>query len=666
MDQAWLLPAFPAAAFVVLALFHRYLPRQGDWLAIIAVVATFVCMLLVAADLFQQLPAPAHDLENNLSGFDWIEIEDIDFLLRIGFRVDQLTMVMLAVVALVGMLVQIYSTGYMSHTDARGHKHYEPRYGWYYAVLSLFIAAMLALVLADNFLLLYITWEGVGVCSYLLIGHYWERRSAAEAAKKAFVTTRFGDVLLLIGIVMLWREANTFDMSEIFAMAEEGDFDKTYLTVATLFLFGGAAGKSAQFPFHVWLPDAMEGPTPVSALIHAATMVVAGVYLVARIMPLFEHSYEIAGYTVVAIGLITTFMSVFMGLVMTDIKRVVAYSTLNSLGLMMVALGLGVPGVGPAMLYLFCHAFFKALLFLGCGSVIHATESQEVETLGGLSSRMPITSRTFLIGALSMAGLAPLSGFFAKDEILVAADHESLLVLVLLCITLPITAMYMMRLYLLTFTGEPRWQHAHALSATAGAGDTHHDDAAHHEPHESPAVMSWPLLLLAALSVVAGFIVFDAVGEALGLGSGFLGAVEHVFEEELHSFHFDWTLAIISTLLVGAGLAGAWYVWAAKSGAPAREVAARYPFFFNLFRNKFYVDDFYQWCIDRLVLGLARLIAYFDRNVVNDTGVDGPGQATGLVAWVLKFHQTGKAPNYALAMALGVVVFAIVGFAVKG
>ena len=254
-------------------------------------------------------------------------------------------------------------------------------------MLSLFIAAMLTLVLADNFLLLYVAWEGVGICSFLLIGHYFERRSAAEAAKKAFITTRFGDVFLLIGIILLWREAGTFDMQTIFHMAEEGDFDKWYLTMATLFLFGGAMGKSAQFPFHVWLPDAMEGPTPVSALIHAATMVVAGVYLVARVMPLFEARLTGTLYFVVAIGMITTFLSVCMGLVMTDIKRVVAYSTLNSLGLMMVALGFGEAGVAPAMLYLFAHAFFKALLFLGCGSVIHATENQEVEHLGGLRRR---------------------------------------------------------------------------------------------------------------------------------------------------------------------------------------------------------------------------------------------------------------------------------------
>ena len=638
MDQAWLLPAFPAGALVILSLFHNYLPRKGDFVAISAIIASFIAMLMVAADLFEQLPAAASGLVGTNSGFDWIKIEDMDFIMRIGFHVDQLAMVMLAVVTFVGMLVQIYSLGYMKG---------EIRYGWYFAVISLFIASMLTLVLADNFLLLYITWEGVGVCSYLLIGHYWERRTAAEAAKKAFITTRFGDVFLLIGIVMLWREAGTFDMSEIFHMAEEGGFDQTYLTVATLLLFGGAAGKSAQFPFHVWLPDAMEGPTPVSALIHAATMVVAGVYLVARIMPLFEASYDGALYVVLALGMITTFLSVFMGLVMSDIKRVVAYSTLNSLGLMMVALGFGEAGVGPAMLYLFCHAFFKACLFLSCGSIIHATEKQEVEYLGGLAPKMPWTSKAFLVGSMAMAGLVPLSGFFAKDEILVAASDFSIPVLVLICATLPITAMYMVRLYLLTFTGQPKDHHAYEHA------------------HEMGPNMTGPVLLLAALALVAGFVVFEPVGEALGLGSGFLAAVEYVLEEHPHEFEFDWTLAIISTALVGAGLAGGLYAWRGEA-EPAKAAAARYPFLYALFRNKFYIDDFYQWCINNLILGLARLVAFFDRNVVNDTGVNGPGEVTGFLAWVGKYSQTGKLPNYALAMIVGVAVLAIVGFSVKG
>ncbi len=638
MEQAWLLPAIPAAAFVIIALFHNYLPRKGDFVGVAAVIAAFVCFIFVAADLFGQLPASAADLVNNNSGFEWMKIPAVDFSLRIGFHVDQITVVMLCVVSFVGMLVQIYSLGYMKG---------ERRYGWYYAVLCLFIASMLTLVLADNFLLLYITWEGVGICSFLLIGHYWERRSAAEAAKKAFITTRFGDVFMLIGIILLWREAGTFDMSKIFEMAEHGGFDKAYLTMATLFLFGGAAGKSAQFPFHVWLPDAMEGPTPVSALIHAATMVVAGVYLVARAMPLFEASYDGALYFVVAIGMITTFLSIFMGLVATDIKRVVAYSTLNSLGLMMVALGFGEAGVGPAMLYLFTHAFFKACLFLCCGSVIHATEKQEVGELGGLGAKMPITRTAFLIGSMAMAGLVPLSGFFAKDEILVAAKDFSPVVLVLLALTLPITAMYMLRVYMLTFTGQPRDHHAYEHA------------------HESPPVMSWPLVLLAGLALVSGFVVLDAVGKALGIGSGLIGAIENVLVEETPHFHFDWPIAIVSSLLVAGGLAAGMRIWSGDA-EPAKQAAAKFPSLYRLFLRRFYIDDFYQWAINNVVLGFARVIAFFDRNVVNDTGVNGAGDVANGAGFLLKFQQTGKLPNYALAMVLGVVVIAIVGYSVKG
>jgi NADH-quinone oxidoreductase subunit L len=330
------------------------------------------------------------------------------------------------------------------------------------------------------------------------------------------------------------------------------------------------------------------------------------------------------------------------------------------------------------MLYLFCHAFFKALLFLGAGSVIHGTERQDVRELGGLTAHMPITSRTFFIGAMCMAGVIPLSGFFAKDEILVAAVDYGLLPLVLLLLTLPITAMYMLRVYLLTFTGEARWLHVPAGSAQladaaahAGAADHEepaHEDPAHHaahEPHESPPIMSWPLLLLAALAVVAGFIVFDPVGEAIGLGSGFLGAVENALVPDLHHFEFDVPIAVLSTALVLLGLGVGMYAWSGEA-EPAKKAAASFPFFYRLFRNKFYIDDFYQWCINYIVLGLAKVIAFFDRAVVNDTGVNGSGQLTSALGWVLKFQQTGKLPNYALAMILGVAVIAIVGFSVRG
>jgi NADH-quinone oxidoreductase subunit L len=376
-------------------------------------------------------------------------------------------------------------------------------------------------------------------------------------------------------------------------------------------------------------------------------MVVAGVYLTARVMPLFEASYDGALYFVLAVGLITTFLSVFMGVVMNDIKRVVAYSTLNSLGLMMVALGFGEAGVGAAMLYLFCHAFFKALLFLGCGSVIHGTEKQEVEYFGALHNKMPVTSWTFLIGSMAMAGVIPLSGFWAKDEILVQAQDYNVGILVLILITLPITAMYMLRVYMLTFRGASRDHHVH-------------DHA-----HEQGPIMTGPLVLLATITLVAGLVVFGFVGDIFGWGTGFLETVEYVLTDHPHEFEFDVPMAIISTVLVAGGLGAALYAWSGDM-APSKAATAKFPFLYSLFRNKFYIDDFYQWTINNVVLGWARIVATFDRVVVNDTGIDGPGQFASITGWVLKYTQTGKLPNYALAMALGVVVLAIVGFSVKG
>jgi NADH-quinone oxidoreductase subunit L len=635
MEQAWLLPAIPAGAFVVLLLFGKYLPRRGDWLAIGAIVASFVIFFPVLIDLLDKLDRPDFP-ELARSGTDWVKFPvpgAPDFQLRLGFFVDQLAIVMLAVVTFVGSMIFIYSTGYMKG---------DPRYGWYFAAMSLFTAAMLTLVLADNLLLLYAAWEGVGFCSYLLIGFWHERRSAAEAAKKAFITTRIGDVGLLIGILLLWREADTFDISQIFKFAQNGGYSSEYLTTAVLFLFAGAVGKSAQFPLHVWLPDAMEGPTPVSALIHAATMVVAGVYLVARMMPLFLEADPVALNVVTALGLTTVMMSATMGLVATDIKRVIAYSTINSLGLMMVALGSG--SVTAAMLYLFAHGFFKALLFLSAGSVIHATERQEVGELGGLARRMPVTATVFGLGALSMAGLVPLSGFWAKDEILnVAGDHQNFVVYGFMMLSVFITALYMMRVVILTFLGQPR------------------DREAVGHAHDAPLVMTLPLVVLAALTVVAGFVSFDGVGDALGFPGGF---GKFVFVGEAEAFHFPWDVAILSTVAAVAGLSAAFYFW---SGAaePARRAADALRPAYETLKRKYFMDDVYQWAINRVVLVAGAVIAWFDRNVVNDTGVDGSAGLGIFSGFEIKFLETGKLPNYALAIVTGVIVLAIVFMVVR-
>jgi NADH-quinone oxidoreductase subunit L len=371
-------------------------------------------------------------------------------------------------------------------------------------------------------------------------------------------------------------------------------------------------------------------------------MVVAGVYLVARLMPLFAAADPIALNIVTAIGLTTVMMSATMGLVATDIKRVIAYSTINSLGLMMVALGS--LSLSAAMLYLFAHGFFKALLFLSSGSVIHATERQEVADLGGLARRMPLTAAVFAVGALSMAGLVPLSGFWAKDEILnVAGDGQNFVVYGFLMLSVFITALYMTRVVILTFLGEPR------------------DREAHQHAHDAEPVMTVPLLLLAVLTVVAGFVVFDGVGEALGFPGG-IG--KFVFLEEPEAFSFPWDVAVLSTVAAVAGLAGGFYLW---SGAaePARRAGELFRPAYEILKRKFFMDDVYQWAIDRVVLVAGGAIAWFDRNVVNDTGVDGTAGLGVFTGFGMKFLETGKLPNYAMAIVTGVIVLAIVFMVVR-
>jgi len=624
MEHAWVLPTLPFGAFVVLLLAGRYLPRRGDFLAVGAMVAAAVLFSLMLADLVEALGREG--FQGVTSGLDWLEFDA--FRVRLGFFFDNLAAVMLAVVTYVGSLIFIYSIGYMKG---------DPRYGWFFAAMSLFAASMMTLVLADNLLLLYAAWEAVGFCSYLLIGFWHERRPAAEAAKKAFITTRIGDVGFLIGIVLLWREAGTFDLREIFQFAQQGGYSPQYLTLAVLMLFAGAVGKSAQFPLHVWLPDAMEGPTPVSALIHAATMVVAGVYMVARTMPLFEAADPVALNVVTALGLATVMLSATIALVVRDIKRVIAYSTINSLGLMVVALGSH--SVTAAMFYLFVHGFFKALLFLSAGNVLHATERQTVDDLGGLWPKMPLTALAFGMGVLSMAGLFPFSGFWAKDEILKAAgEGQNAAASAVLWVSVALTALYMARLYILTFLGRPRDPHVHEHA------------------HESPPVMLGPVLLLALGAAVTGFWAFDQVGEALGLPGG---VGKFVFLAEPHGFKVDVAQAAGASALVLASLLAAGLVWGGEA-RPAQLLGHRLRPVYLVLWNKYYMDDLYQWIVNRIVLVTGAMVAWFDRVVVNDTGVDGSAGLAALWGWLMRQLQTGKLPNYALAIAGGAVIIGAV------
>ena len=629
MEQVWLLPAIPAAIFALLALFNRAMPRGGDGLAILGMLAVVVLGLLVLLD-FQSafeggLFAPGG---GHVYAFEWARIGN-SLLIEFSTYVDGITVLMIVVVSVVTLMVMLYSVGYMKG---------EPRYGWYFAMLSGFSAAMLMLVTSGNLLLLYLSWEAVGLASYLLIGFYWERQTAAEAAKKAFITTRIGDVGLLIGIILLWRGAGSFDIQEIIEAARAGGFDNLYLTVAMLFLFAGAAGKSAQFPLHVWLPDAMEGPTPVSALIHAATMVVAGVYLVARMMPVFDEVL-IARDVVLYIGLTTAVMGATMGLVTSDIKRVLAYSTISQLGFMFVALGVG--SVTAAMFHLFTHAFFKSLLFLGSGSVIHASGAQVVEELGGLWRKLPATTLFFIVGSLALAGIVPLAGFWSKDEILVALrDHEAMPLFLILAATSALTAIYSARLVLLTFFGEPKDRHAYEHA------------------HESPPPMLLPMLILAGLSVIAGFVAFEGVGKVLGFAGG-IGNVVFTQGHGGHVFELDPVVAIGATASALAGIVIGFIYWWGNAERAAR-ARAWAPELHDLLLQRYYMDHLYQVTIDRVILGFATAVARFDRLVINESGVDGTAQGIGFTGFRLKFLQTGRIPSYALAMGVGVAVLALV------
>ena len=613
-ELAWLIPALSAAAFFVVLPFRRWLPLRGAPVSIAAIAIGFALFWFALAGLLSDGAANY--------GVEWLRVGDTS--IGWGVTVDAISVTMLGLVTFVALLVQVYSLGYMKH-----HGEWDPGLGRYYAIHSLFVAAMLALVLADNLIFLYIAWELVGVGSYLLIGFWYERRSAAEAAKKAFITTRIGDVGLLIGIALLFRETGTFDISTLIHVAQSGGVSDVTLTVSMLLIFLGAMGKSAQFPFHVWLPDAMEGPTPVSALIHAATMVAAGVYLVARLMPMFELAPG-ALLIVASVGLFTFVFAGTLALVVTDIKRVLAFSTVSHLGLMMLSLGAG--AVGAALFHLVAHGAAKAMLFLGAGSVMHSMNDEtDIRKMGGLRRRMPITAWTFAIGAASLAGIAPLSGFFSKDEVLLyALENLHPVFIVVAMIGVLLSALYMARVTFATFFGAPKEDHS--------------------EVGESPLVMTAPLLLLAIPAIGVGFLAF-------GYGDGFDGFA--AFIEGYGKFHMNVPLAAVSLALA---LAGLWLGWAAYAWGtidPAG-VRARVPALHRILERRYYIDELYQWVIDKIALAFGRFVALFDRVVVNDTAVDGSADSVKASGFRVRFAQTGRLYNYGMAMAVGAVVLALI------
>jgi NADH-quinone oxidoreductase subunit L len=641
----WLIPALPVLGLLVILLITYRQPRLSGYVAVTVIGAAF---LLSLAAFIAALGLPAN-APPTVSSFPWFNAGSTT--LSLGFIFDLLAGTMLVVVTLVSLLVQLYSQGYM---------HADPGYSRYFAFMCIFTASMLGLVLAPNFLQMYIFWELVGLSSYLLIGFWWnrppaspERPAPATAAVKAFVTTRLGDLGFLIGILILFTQTHSFDFSTIEGAVKSGSLGGTVLSAAMILVFLGAVGKSAQFPLHTWLPDAMEGPTPVSALIHAATMVAAGVYLVARTFPLFEAA-PTALLVVAWVGGFTAIFAATQGLVMSDIKRVLAYSTISQLGYMM--LGLGVGSLTAGIFHLFSHAFFKALLFLTAGAVIHGTSSaqqpdgeQNLFYLGGLIRQMPITAITFLCGALALAAVPPFSGFWSKDAVLAATLASGNVVLFAFAIvTAGLTSFYIFRAWILAFLGERRLNPA-LVGATGGAvsHDEHGSGHLHPYPaaHESPAVMTIPLIVLAVFAVFFGFV-----------GSPLFHGTFHDFVAGSES-QIDVPLALGSTAIGLLGILLAWGFYGTHWFSAERFTRAFQPIY-QLLVRKYYLDDLYGWIVNTVVIGIADGLAWFDRNVV-DGAVNGVAWlAYALFGRVLTGFETGQLPNYAFVFFVGVILLA--------
>ncbi|MBI2524377.1 MAG: NADH-quinone oxidoreductase subunit L [Candidatus Rokubacteria bacterium] len=612
----WLIPLFPLLGTLLNALFGRLIGHRAHWIAVPALGASFLAACAVFARV-QGGETYTGDL------FPWIAAGS--FKTAITVQVDPLSAVMLLVVTGVGFLIHLYSAGYMHGDDG---------YARFFTYLNLFVFSMVMLVLAGNFLLLYVFWEAVGLCSYLLIGFWYQKQSASDAGKKAFIVNRVGDFGFGLGIMLIWTTFGTLDYGEVFARADASVSVPTYTAIALL-LFAGACGKSAQLPLYTWLPDAMEGPTPVSALIHAATMVTAGVYMVARCHKLFEMA-PVSLEVVAWVGGLTAVFAATIGLVQTDIKRVLAYSTISQLGYMFVGVGVGAYAAG--IFHLVTHAFFKALLFLGAGSVIHGLSGeQDLRRMGRLAPRMPATAITFVVGAAGLAGLPPLAGFFSKDEILAATAHEehTLLFLLLLAGAF-MTAFYTFRLVFLAFFGASRMSH----------------ESARHV-HESPAVMTVPLAALAALTAVAGL----ALGWPSAHGTAFARFLAPVFPVE-EAAHGSAVVAASVAVAVG-GVLLAWLMYGRRP-VRAEEIAAPKHAIHSLLLHKYYVDELYDALFVRPLFALCRWCArVFDLGLI-DGAVNGIGR--GVVAWAqgLRRIQTGFVMNYALGMLVGAV--AVVAF----
>ncbi|WP_296123774.1 NADH-quinone oxidoreductase subunit L [uncultured Bacteroides sp.] len=574
----------PFLSFLTLGLGGKWMSHRTAGLIGTVALGAVAVLSYLTAGMYFSTPRLADGTYETLMpyNFKWLPFTE-SLSIDMGILLDPISVMMLVVISTVSLLVHIYSFGYMK--GERGFQRY-------YAFLSLFTMSMLGLVVATNIFQMYLFWELVGVSSYLLIGFYYTKPAAIAASKKAFIVTRFADLGFLIGILVYGYYAGTYTFSpNEMALAKGG---AAMIPLALGLMFIGGAGKSAMFPLHIWLPDAMEGPTPVSALIHAATMVVAGVYLVARMFPLFIEYAPGVLHMVAYVGAFTAFYAASVACVQSDIKRVLAFSTISQIGFMMVALGVctsadpheGGLGYMAGMFHLFTHAMFKALLFLGAGSIIHAVHSNEMSAMGGLRRYMPITHITFLIACLAIAGIPPFSGFFSKDEILTACFLFNPIMGWIMTVIAGMTGFYMFRLYYGIFWGtENKELHAE------------------HTPHESPLPMSFPLMFLAVVTIVAGFIPFGHFISSNG---------------EAYSIHLDWSVAITSIVVAAVSIAIATYIYAGSRQPVADALARRFKGLWTVAYHRFYMDEIYQFITHRIIFGcICRPIAWWDRHVVD-------------------------------------------------
>ena len=620
-----LIPLLPLFSFLIVGIGEQWIKDRAHLVAVPAMVGSFLLSLMALHDV-----ATGQAITVNL--YTWLTSGNLD--IHIGISIDRLTAVMLILVTTVSTLVHIYTIGYM---------HGEPGYARFFAYIALFTFSMLMLVMADNLLQLFVFWEAVGLCSYLLIGHWYERASACAAATKAFLVNRVGDFGFILGLFLVWYSFGSLDYATVFAQAGQlaskttnllgpfgGTWDVSVMTMICLLLFTGAVGKSAQVPLHVWLPDAMEGPTPISALIHAATMVTAGVFMVARLAPLYNLSPT--AMTVVAlVGALTMMLGATIALTQTDIKRVVAYSTMSQLGYMVMACGLGAYSAG--MYHLLTHGAFKALLFLGCGSVIIALHhEQDMRHMGGLKDKLPVTYWTFLVGSLALAGFPLTAGFFSKDDLLVSSWSAGPLGQVLtICglVTAGLTAFYSFRLVFVTF-----WGKSHV--------DPHH--AGH--VHEPSTTMTAPLMVLAVLSIVAGYLGIPAFLEPVFHGEG---AGAH------HEGSAAFGIMALATLMGLTGIGAAYYLYVLNPGLPDR-LAQQWRAAYELSLHKWYIDEAYDRSFVRPTLSAAQgLWKHVDVAII-DGAVNGVARAVAWGGWLIRLTQSGQTQHYALGMTLGAVV----------